>query len=398
MKRTLGLIGRGFALALICACGGRDDQVSEVRRGSFQSLLRETGELRAVRYSVVTMPRYRYSYGKPKITQLEKEGLQVSRGDVIGQIETAGVVRERGQKEADLAIALADLNTLVVQHETKLGAIQARMQSARSALKLARIDAERVKFESEGQQRLKKLGMEKAALSLRKTELEMEATHIVQAEELKIQEAKITRIRNAIAQAERTVENFTLRAPGEGIVEYLTNRSTRAKVAVGDQPWWGTALIGLPDLSRMMVNTNVNETDIDKVAVGQRAIVQLDAYPKFVFEGSVTTVSRISRKKDKDSKSKVFDVEVLLDGSDSILKPGMTVSCDMVVADLTDVLFVDNACIRNEAAGHAVYVKGLMGKKRLQVRIGPRNDRETVVYGDLKEGDRLVVSGAGGEV
>ena len=396
MTQSCRLVWGALALALISGCGGEGAGHSKVKRGTFQSFLRETGELRAVRYSVVTMPRYRYSYGKPKITQLEKEGLLVSRGDVVGQIETAGVVRERGQKEADLAIALADLNTLVVQHETKLGELKARAQSARSSLKLASIDAERVKFESGTRQRLKTLAMEKAALSLRKTELEIEATHIIQAEELRIQKAKITRIRNAIAQAERAIENFTLRAPGEGIVEYLNNRRTRTKIAVGDQPWTGSPLIGLPDLSQMMVTTSVDETDIDKVSAGQRAIVQLDAYPKFVFEGSVTSVSRISRKKDKDSKAKVFDVEVLLDGSDPILKPGMTVSCDLVLADLENVLLVDNACIRNEASGHAVYVKGLMGKKRLPVKTGPRNDKETVVYGDLKEGDRVVVSGAGG--
>jgi multidrug efflux pump subunit AcrA (membrane-fusion protein) len=188
------------------------------------------------------------------------------------------------------------------------------------------------------------------------------------------------------------MESFTLRAPGDGIIEYYKNRRTGNKTAVGDQPWWGSPLMGLPDLSRMKVLTSVDETDIGRVAVGQKTIVRIDAYPQHTFEGKVTSLSRISRQKEKDSEEKVFDVEVLLDGTHPVLKPGMTVSCDLVVADLAEALYVDNDAVRRDDDGFCMYVKRLFGARRVPVTLGPRNTDWTVVVGDVDEGDRVLLN------
>ena len=213
---------------------------------------------------------------------------------------------------------------------------------------------------------------------------------------MRIKEAKIQKIEADIQKAEETIERFTLRAPAPGLIEYRQNRRTRNKVAVGDQLYTGSAIIGLPDLSQMKVLTTVSETDIDKVFVGQRVSVRLDAFPKFVYEGKITEVSRISREKSRDDKNKVFDVEVLLDKSDKLLRPGMTVRCEFMVADLDDALFVDNDCIHREDGEYVVYVKKLVGLKRVPVKLGPRSAKGVVITGDIEAGAQVArVSGDG---
>jgi RND family efflux transporter MFP subunit len=376
---------------LLAGCGPDDQRYASVRRGPFLSTLRETGELQAVHYRIVTMPRFGWSYGRPKITELEREGTLVKKGDWVGQIETSGVARELGSKEADLAIAQADLNKLKVEQATEMAQLDAQLRSAESRLAMARIDVDRVRFESPARQRLKQLALLKAEMALDKLTSKRSATVTVQAEDLLIQKAKITRIRAAMEQAERTLESFTLRAPGDGIMEYLKDRRSGNKTAVGDQPWWGTPLIGLPDLSQMKVLTSVDETDIDKVKIGQKSVVRIDAYPQHTFEGNVISVSRISRRKEKDSNAKVFDVEVLLDGTHPILKPGMTVSCDLVVADLAEAMYVDNDAVRRDGNGFCMHVKRLFGTRRVPVTLGPRNTDWTVVVGDVDEGDRVLL-------
>ena len=47
---------------------------------------------------------------------------------------------------------------------------------------------------------------------------------------------------------------------------------------------------------------------------------------------------RVSRAEERDSQIKVFDVEVMVEGSHTVLKPGMTVRCEYLVADLEDAL------------------------------------------------------------
>ena len=82
----------------------------------------------------------------------------------------------------------------------------------------------------------------------------------------------------------------------------------------------------------MKVQTSVNETDISKIYKGQKVNVRLDAFPRKVFKGSIISISNTVQNKERDSKIKVFFVEVLLDETDRILKPGMTVSCEFIIA------------------------------------------------------------------
>lgn len=373
-------------------CGDMEHQFARVEGGRFRSTLKETGELQAVRYTIIPMPHFNWQYGRPKITNLEPEGTLVSKGDVVGNIEASGVVQTMGRKEGDLAIGRADLNKMRVQHGSEVKELEGRIRSAESSLRMAAIDEQRVRFESQTQKKLKAFDKQIKHLTLRKLRGKLETVRLVQAEDLKIHRAKIRKIESAVDMARRTLESFNLRAPAEGLIEYRQNRQTRQKVAAGDQLWPGTPIVGLPDLSRMKARTWVGETDIEKVTLKQRVRLRLDAFPKFEFSGHVTEVSRIGRRKDKNDKSKVFAIEVLVHESDPLLRPGMTVSCEFMVADLDDALFVQSDCIHRDNGEFVVYVKRIWGLKRIPVSLGPRGKSTVVISGDVSVGDRVVRS------
>lgn len=389
MRAVLAILVAMSAVSLGCSSSPVDGKVFKVEKGGFRATITETGELQAVRSSFIVMPWFHWDYGRPKITFLEKEGILVKKGQMVGQLETSGVVRVLGQKEADLAMALADLQMLKANSETKMKQLQADLASTEAALRLAQIDTQRVRFESASAKEISLLQLQKAQKAYQKALEKIEVERKVQDEDLRIQQAKTTQFESEIGNAKRTVERFTLTAPAGGLIEYRTNWRTRTKIRVGDQFWPGQPLMGLPDLRQMRVETTVNETDVSKVRIGQKVIVRLDAFPKIAFEGEVTSVSHICRKKDKDSKLMVFDVNVLLDKSDPILRPGMTVSCELVVADLENVLFVDNLCIQQHGREYFVQVKKGSESRQVRVELGPRNSKSVVVYGDLKKGERL---------
>jgi len=56
----------------------------------------------------------------------------------------------------------------------------------------------------------------------------------------------------------------------------------------------------------------------------------LDALPKVIFDGEVTYIGKLCRLKERNSRQKVFDVEVTIRKPDERLKPGMTVSCEFL--------------------------------------------------------------------
>lgn len=317
-------------IVLFGACADKQARDAETK-GKFTSAITETGELHAVNSKVITVPFFNWDYGRSKLIWLEEEGVQVQKGDLVAQLDTSSVKRAKVQQEADLDIALADLEKMKVEHASQLEQLTADLKSAEATLKLARIDTQRVKYESETKRQISRLKLRIAEVMYTKAQNKITRTKAVQHEELLIQQAKIAQIESAITNAQRTLERFGLRAPANGIVEYHRDRRSGQKIRVGDEFWPGRPLLGLPDLSQMKVLTTVNETDIDKIQLGQKVLVRLDAYPKVTFEGDIHSISITCHEKDEKSKIKVFDVEVLLEKSDPILKPGMTVSCEIVI-------------------------------------------------------------------
>jgi HlyD family secretion protein len=398
MRRNQIFLLAWIGIPFLTTCGMIDGQEHRVHQGPFKATLTETGELQAANLRVISMPSFDWEYGRPKIVSLEKEGTIVEKGQWVGQVDTTGVTRVLGQKKADLEIAIADLNKLLVEQQTELENLGADLSSAEAAYKLAIIDTQRVRFESLSKQRISKLELQNALITLQKVQQKIESTKKIHQEAVLIEREKIKQIKSSISKAEWTIDNFTLKAPADGMIEYRRRRwGDREKLKVGGEYWPGEGLIGLPDLSRMKVLTMVNERDIEKIHLDQKVFVRLDAYPKVTFEGKIIRISRTCRKKERDSKIIVFDVEVMLDKADPILRPGMTVSAEIMVSELEDVLYVDLECVQEDENGYYLLIKKGSAAKRVDVRLGPRNARSVVVYGSVKAGDKIELPEKEGE-
>ncbi len=395
MKR--GLLFCVIGVFIVFGCTGKDFRTTRIERGAFSAKITETGELTAVNARVLTMPSFDWSYGEPKLVELAREGTIVSKGDVVGKLETAGIVRVLGQKQAELAIAETDLQKLTVEHQAALKKLAADLEAAEAALQMAKVDTQRNIFESSTKQNISKLKYQIAQKSAQKIRNKIQHTRKIQKEEILIQKAKIRQIHSAIDKARYSIETFTLRAPAAGMIEYWRHRRTREKVKIGDSFHPGMPIIGLPDLSQMKVLTQVNETDIEKVRSGQPAVIRLDAYPKVDFTGTIMVIGVICHEKDRDSNIKVFDVEILLDEVRSMLKPGMTVSCDIIFAEFEDVFYVDYQFVRQTQNGYAVHVLRKGSIQPVPVTLGPRSSEQIVIYGDVKKGEQVVFTDSPGE-
>ncbi|HTZ79317.1 MAG TPA: efflux RND transporter periplasmic adaptor subunit [Stellaceae bacterium] len=158
------------------------------------------------------------------------------------------------------------------------------------------------------------------------------------------------------------------------------------------------------DLTRMEVDTNVSESDIGGIKEGNKARFTVDAFPKRVFEGKVTQV----RQSPQTVQNVVtFDVVVGVDNSDLALKPGMTASTQIIVAERDDVLRVPNQALRyapNGAAGGSGQEAPGNSEERLWVLrdgrpvpvpvvLGLDDENFTeILKGDLQDGDQVVVA------
>ena len=174
------------------------------------------------------------------------------------------------------------------------------------------------------------------------------------------------------------------------------------------------------DLAKMQVDTNVSESDIGGVKEGNKATFTVDAYPARIFDGAVTQV----RQSPQTVQNVVtYDAVVGVANADLALKPGLTASTRIVVAERSNVLRVPNQALRYVPGGvagagspatvapaaapaDAVAAAGAGKAGRLWVLrdgkavalavvVGLDDENFTeIVKGDLKAGDPVIVSAA----
>jgi hypothetical protein len=88
----------------------------------------------------------------------------------------------------------------------------------------------------------------------------------------------------------------------------------------------------------------------------------------------------------------MFSTEVLIAGSDLRLKPGMTVSCEYITFDSrSDVIFVPSECIHEEGKHHYLFVRRRGKITKTEIETGQSNNRHTIVTGNIREGQELVL-------
>jgi HlyD family secretion protein len=104
------------------------------------------------------------------------------------------------------------------------------------------------------------------------------------------------------------------------------------------------------DLTRMQVNSSVDEADVGRIAVGQKVTFTIDAFPGELFRGEVVQVRKAAQV---IQNVVTYDVVVTAKNENSKLLPGMTANLRFLVAERADALKVPNAALRYRPPGVA---------------------------------------------
>jgi HlyD family secretion protein len=153
------------------------------------------------------------------------------------------------------------------------------------------------------------------------------------------------------------------------------------------------------DLTKMTVDTNVSESDIGNIEVGDKAAFTVDAFARRVFRG---TVSQVRQSPQTVQNVVTYDVVVNVDNTDLALKPGMTATSRLIIDERIDVIRVPNQALRYTPGGIAggrsrdqalVWVQREQGPVAVPVVAGLQDDSSTeIVSGELNPGDQVIVA------
>lgn len=165
-------------------------------------------------------------------------------------------------------------------------------------------------------------------------------------------------IRSTEASLKEARENFrktSVVAPMKGVVSKLIVKN--GERVVGTATMAGTEMLRIADLNNMEVRVNVNENDIVRVAVGDTALIDVDAYSNInkEFKGIVTLIANTAKDKVSADAITEFEVRILIlrssyedlvrEGKKFPFRPGMTASVDIITTTKSNVLAVPLASV-----------------------------------------------------
>ena len=205
----------------------------------------------------------------------------------------------------------------------------------------------------------------------------------------------------ALRQAQINLDRTRITAPVDGTVVARRMDVGQTVASTLNPP---TIFEIAQDLKKMQVDTNVDESDIGRIAPGQRATFIVDSYPDSTFKG---VVSEIRKAPIITQNVVTYDVVISVDNSDLRLFPGMTANVTILTARLEDTVKVPNSVLRFRPSATVLSRSGLSSPgpgsaqlyvlkggtlKAVPVQFGISDGRYTAVTsGELQAGDLVVV-------
>jgi HlyD family secretion protein len=157
---------------------------------------------------------------------------------------------------------------------------------------------------------------------------------------LKSSDAGVTQTRGALMQAETNLKNSVIRSPVDGVV---ISRSVDVGQTVAASFQTPTLFTIAQDLTKMQIETSVDEADISRASMGQPVSFTVDSYPDRKFNGKVTQI----RSAPVTVQNVVtYIVVVQVDNKELLLKPGMTANVSIETGRRDDVLKITSAALR----------------------------------------------------
>jgi len=387
-------------ILLLCieliSCKGKravqEVQTTHVKKGTFTEELNEVGTVKAVNSTNINAPNISYRYGGLKITKITSDGKEVAKGDTVILFDPSEIKKAIINAQQQLEIANAELEKLKATQQSEIEDLESDLEISRISQEISKINLEQAIYDSEVTKKEINLKLETANIALAHAKEQIENKKKIQQQEVYQKTLNIKQLKATLDDATRSVNSLYVISPTSGIAIIRDNWLTNQKWQVGDQPWSGTSLIELPDMAAMMAEVKINEVDIAKVAPGLKAEIKPDAFSDSTFKGKVTTVANLAQNKDSKSKIKIFPVQIAIDRKSKNLLPGLTVSCKIIIREITDVLYIPIDAIFKDQMNDYVYVRTNSGFSKKPVKIGPVNSDFAIVLEGLKENEELALT------
>jgi len=364
----------------------------KVKKGPIEIKVHTSGQLEAEKSVNIVVPAElsgrNVGIYEIKISDLIEEGTVVDSGQYIATLDHKVIEEVLTKAKEDMELSLVALQDAKMDSNLTLSNFRDQLINSTSDVEEKKIIVAESAYESPSVIKKAQMDLEKVGRKLEQDKKgfalkERQAKSKVDRAALDLQQKN-----QKIDELLKLSDALTIKAPKQGMVIYAKDRMG-TKIQVGSSvSTWNPIIATLPDMTRMISKTYVNEIDISKIKNGQKVNLSIDAFPEKELKGEVIAVANIGQPMPK-SDAKVFEVKIRVFGFDPLLKPAMTTSNTVVTGNYTDKLIIPSDAVYANDTIKYVYLKKKETVRQI-VDLGSENENYTVVNKGLAEGDEVI--------
>ncbi len=204
-----------------------------------------------------------------------------------------------------------------------------------------------------------------------------------------------------LADIELQIDAATIEAERPGLVVYGgsnqgSNRyrgNNQEAIQEGATVRERQPILTIPDMREMAVRVDIHESAVQRVEVGQPAVVSIDAFPDVRLSGEVIKVAVVADSANSfmNPDLKVYPSQVRIDGTHDWLRPGMSAQVEILVASHADVIHVPVQAVSYFGNDQVVYVNRGGSVERRVVEVGDFSDSFIEIVSGLEEGEEVLL-------
>jgi multidrug efflux pump subunit AcrA (membrane-fusion protein) len=401
MKATLAALL--FFICLLFSCTGKEAGgviTFQVAKSDYIEKIYVTGTVQAVVNHPVTPPGM--MYGQMTVLRLAAEGSFVKSGDTICVL-SAPLLESMYQETRNTLDSLeAGLKKAEADIRLNIALLEAMLATSEAQMKISSLDSLRMKYTTELQRRLLELEIKKTLIEKEKTEKKLAASKLIAENDIKQINARIIQQRSKVQSMEDQVKALTITAGRDGMIMRTEsprfsimgpqgNGTIGGPIKEGSVLFLNNPVLQFPDLSRMQISAEVAEADFKKVEKEQHVFITVDAAERLSTTGKVNRKNLIGRRSQMSSESKVKFYELIIDvdSCHERMKPGLSASCEIILSEAKDTLYVPSLAIFDRDSSKVVFVRKKESYIPVKVETGFSGSSYTIISGGLT-GDEII--------
>jgi HlyD family secretion protein len=393
-------------ISLIFSCSGNKHGsiiTFKLSKSDYIEKIIVPGTVQAVINFPVTPPPL--MYGQMTILRLAEDGAFVKKGDTICILSAQGLESMYEQTRNSLDSLEAALKKTEANNKLNIALLEAQLATNEAQLKISSIDSLHMKYSSELQSKLIDLEIKKALIEKEKTRKKLVASKLIGENEIKQIHSRIIQEKSKVQSMADQINSLTIIAQRDGIVMRTEspsfsimgptgNGTIGGPMKEGSVLFMNNPVLQFPDLSRMQISAEVAEADFKKAEKDQRVNITVDAAAKLITTGRINRKNLIGRNAQMYSESKVKFYEVIIDvdSCHEKLKPGLSATCEIIISEVKDTLFVPTLSIFERDSSKVVYVRKRESFVPVKVQTGISGNSYTIISGGLTGNEIIAVS------